>query len=1108
MEAKIHHAKLGAAAVLAVIGGLFLSLMAVTSTARAETPLPDADEDFFYEVATCQDLQNIGYDLALDYELTGSIDCSVTDPEDDDFDGDGPWSDGYGFYPLGDTGNRYQGEFDGHGFSINGLYIYREMSYAGLFAVIDEGASVHDLNLNNVDITAMQYVGALAGALSGTVTNVDITGHVVGYFGYVGGLTGIHIAPAGIGSSSPLVYTWNGEEYEYVADVGRGIPRNVVGNDSTPLDEGVLVPEDGAYSMKVSQEYNEIVYYDELALQTYDHAPGYDVATSLVRADRDTVFTIADEPSHPLLSCTDAYGNDCLDELQSFDDQWSHEDPSYLNTWTMDFGDLSGAEHVRLVVKGARDFSLDGESLRLVQVKDAEGNWVDAYTASQVSSLGGTPLNRIIDLTGKFVSDDYSVRIGLDRTRVNSFAIDTSEQVPTVAATVHPSSVDLSFRGYTAIDKEFYWNHDYDTVSSTPEELFATQSGNFTKYGDVTPLLDATDDQFVVMHHGDHMDVSFPASAPEEGMERSFVLYSWATFKHASTEAGRTVDPLPFNGMSAYPYPETESYPMTEENIAYLEEWNTRVVTGNPGAGSTIVDSSSRATVENLGESSYIGGLVGYNEKLITGSYATGDVSGFAYVGGLVGSNEYGGEIVDSYATGDVEGYSRVGGFAGLNESGEAYIHESYATGDASGYEYVGGFVGQNHRAISNSYARGSATGLGGIGGFAGACGGGGFIEDSFSTGSVDGEEAAGGFLGYMEGECSVSDSFWDVETSGMEGSDDGIGLPTEVMKAEGFFIEEAGWDFEGIWGMESSQNNGYPYLQELYIERGGGTSVTAPSAVLSLPNGGETLLHGTTYLIFYGVEGSNVQEARLSLSLNGGTTWATIADHQTLGGGYFVWTVPDEDTDDALIRVEAVTSGTAFASDVSDATFTIEGSASDEDADEEEEEENIGSSGQDGVVLGDPDFDLLFVRPDPLPSSTACTAGSRIKGSSEAVYYCGDDGMRHAFPNVAVYHSWFTDFSGIVTITDEELSRIPLGRNMTYRSGSRLIKIQTDPRVYLVERGAVLRPIEDEETAILFFGPDWARFVDDVDVSFFEDYTMGEMLRKHEFTGHVTLIR
>ena len=61
-----------------------------------------------------------------------------------------------------------------------------------------------------------------------------------------------------------------------------------------------------------------------------------------------------------------------------------------------------------------------------------------------------------------------------------------------------------------------------------------------------------------------------------------------------------------------------------------------------------------------------VGGLVGQNRGVITGSYVTGCVSGWAYIGGLVGNNY--GTITSSYAAGRVSGDGQgVGGLVGVN---------------------------------------------------------------------------------------------------------------------------------------------------------------------------------------------------------------------------------------------------------------------------------------------------------------------------------------------------------------------------------------------------------------------------------------------------------
>jgi len=69
------------------------------------------------------------------------------------------------------------------------------------------------------------------------------------------------------------------------------------------------------------------------------------------------------------------------------------------------------------------------------------------------------------------------------------------------------------------------------------------------------------------------------------------------------------------------------------------------------------------------------------------------------------------------------------------------------------------------------------------------------------------------------------------------------------------------------------------------------------------------------------------------------------------------------------------------------------------------------------------------------------------------------------------------------------------LGHNITYRPGSRLIKIPSVPEVYAVEPGGVLRNIPSEEAAQELFGNNWADYIDDINIAFFFDYTIGGVI-------------
>ena len=120
-------------------------------------------------------------------------------------------------------------------------------------------------------------------------------------------------------------------------------------------------------------------------------------------------------------------------------------------------------------------------------------------------------------------------------------------------------------------------------------------------------------------------------------------------------------------------------------------------------------------------------------------------------------------------------------------------------------------------------------------------------------------------------------------------------------------------------------------------------------------------------------------------------------------------------------------------------------------------------------------------------------SAGDLIKStSSSAVYYYGSDGNRYCFPNENTYKTWYSDFSSVRTISDAELAAIPLKGNVTYKPGVKMLKIQTDPKVYAVDSGGTLRWVGTEEAAVSLYGSDWGTKVDDISVGFFINYKIG----------------
>ncbi|MBI2459134.1 MAG: hypothetical protein HYV53_01105 [Parcubacteria group bacterium] len=122
--------------------------------------------------------------------------------------------------------------------------------------------------------------------------------------------------------------------------------------------------------------------------------------------------------------------------------------------------------------------------------------------------------------------------------------------------------------------------------------------------------------------------------------------------------------------------------------------------------------------------------------------------------------------------------------------------------------------------------------------------------------------------------------------------------------------------------------------------------------------------------------------------------------------------------------------------------------------------------------------------------AGAVAVAGDLIKMSGlSSVYYLAADGKRYVFPNEQTYFSWYSDFSGVVTIPQSELEALPLGANVTVRPGTKLVKITTNPKVYAVTANGNLLAIPDEATAATLYGSMWNKRIIDVPDAFFTNY-------------------
>lgn len=216
------------------------------------------------------------------------------------------------------------------------------------------------------------------------------------------------------------------------------------------------------------------------------------------------------------------------------------------------------------------------------------------------------------------------------------------------------------------------------------------------------------------------------------------------------------------------------------------------------------------------GTGSLVGRVTGNQNTVIENCSAkNGIVRGDGATGGLVGSN-------NSFMTNSAAA-----------ETFRPIISKSYAGVDVSirsefseGKDKFGGLVGCNQKGfIANSYATGNVDADAGyrIGGLTGCVELRGITVNSYAVGLVNGEVATNvgalvGNVGQNNNEGTVVSCYWLESLEGAQTSAGGEKLNDTQMKEQASFD---GWDFEGIWQLDTDADYSYPVLREMSDEPG-----------------------------------------------------------------------------------------------------------------------------------------------------------------------------------------------------------------------------------------------------------------------------------------------
>jgi hypothetical protein len=150
---------------------------------------------------------------------------------------------------------------------------------------------------------------------------------------------------------------------------------------------------------------------------------------------------------------------------------------------------------------------------------------------------------------------------------------------------------DLEFHGYPyKIEGTPPGNVNYIYEKTSATGPYTRPMGTYTRYGDVLPLLTATDDKLAVFGSGDEVRLDFdPSNLPPlpKGWVRDYFFAANGYEKDMDFYAadGNFVAPLPFLSMGEYPYAPKKQFPLDDVHVNYLLEYNTRHMSGNEQRG-------------------------------------------------------------------------------------------------------------------------------------------------------------------------------------------------------------------------------------------------------------------------------------------------------------------------------------------------------------------------------------------------------------------------------------------------------------------------------------------------------------------------------------------
>jgi hypothetical protein len=280
------------------------------------------------------------------------------------------------------------------------------------------------------------------------------------------------------------------------------------------LDATQLQPVNGFYNMKIAEMSDEIFYLDSVKMIAVDHPANVNVfstASTFIYnlTNQGTIYTVNTNPTTPI-SAANGTGQNVLPLISKQDGNFTTGEANEWNSLTLNLGNLTDAKEINLIVAAKTTWpttQAGGENTLnyantpgitpspppYVEVKAQNGSWIMVPNDREFPMPHTTGDVFVVNLTGLFPTNDYELKINTYQdTQFDYIGIDTTPQQNVIIHTIMPSSADL--------EQAFNVN--------------SNSTGAFTKYGDVTALVQSADNKFIIGREGDVITLKFPTDLP------------------------------------------------------------------------------------------------------------------------------------------------------------------------------------------------------------------------------------------------------------------------------------------------------------------------------------------------------------------------------------------------------------------------------------------------------------------------------------------------------------------------------------------------------------------------------------------------------------------